>query len=73
MDLIRSLDAMITALGCFTRLSRFSVLSMIRVRMKDTKENAEGRTSILEGGLIEGVLGVLGVLYRESSFQIESR
>ena len=42
MDLIRSLNIMtwIKAPGWFTRLSVLSILSMIRVRMKDTEEKA---------------------------------
>ena len=68
MDLTRSLDAMTKAVGWFTRLS---VLSMIRVRMKDTGGNAgeKERAPLKTAWVIEGVLGVL---YRESSFQIKS-
>ena len=44
---------------------------MIRVRIYRRGCERE-RASIPEGGLIEGVLGV-GVLYRESAFQIEIR
>ena len=48
--------------------SKFSMFSMIQMKMKNTKESAKKKTNILENDLNDSK-----ILYRDSSFQIKNK